>query len=158
MEKRRFKYIRAAAIDILITDIKMPFMGGIELIKKVREANKGIKIILLSAYGEFEYAREALRFDVVHYILKPVPVNEFLEVMEKVTSLCEEERMNEEKEGKLLAGYEKALTYEKEKVLLDLIQGVTFDEKLKRRMQFSGLNFGSTSICLLMIDFSSKFF
>ncbi len=57
-------------IDILISDIRMPGMDGLELIKKVKEINSTISIIILSAFGEFSYAQSALALDVKQYVLK----------------------------------------------------------------------------------------
>ena len=58
--------------DILITDIKMPFMDGLELSRRVAEEYPDIKIIMLTAYEIFEYAREGIRMGVADYIVKPV--------------------------------------------------------------------------------------
>ncbi|MBO7742866.1 response regulator [Paenibacillus sp. MWE-103] len=57
---------------VIITDISMPVMGGLELIRAVRERGWRAEIVILSGYGEFEYAREALKFGVADYILKPM--------------------------------------------------------------------------------------
>lgn len=56
--------------DIILTDIKMPIMGGLELIKQIREKNKEVKIIILTCYEEFEYLHEAMKMGVTDYILK----------------------------------------------------------------------------------------
>lgn len=58
--------------DILITDIRMPGMNGLELIQKIRERGLDIETIVLSGYAEFEYARTAMRWGVKDYLLKPV--------------------------------------------------------------------------------------
>jgi two-component system response regulator YesN len=58
--------------DLLITDIFMPVMDGLELIAKIRQSNEAMEIVILSGYGEFTYAQEALRLRVTDYILKPM--------------------------------------------------------------------------------------
>ena len=58
--------------DILLTDIQMPVMGGLELIDRVSQKSPDIRIIIFSNYAEFEYAKAALHFGVENYILKPV--------------------------------------------------------------------------------------
>lgn len=58
--------------DILITDIRMPGLGGLELVEKIREKGLDVEIIILSGYAEFEYARSAMRQGVKDYLLKPV--------------------------------------------------------------------------------------
>lgn len=68
--------------DLIITDIKMPEMNGIEFIEKVRMSkNKDIKIIVLSGYYEFEYAKQAIKYNVVDYILKPIQKEELVRVL-----------------------------------------------------------------------------
>ncbi|MEK4346561.1 response regulator transcription factor [Paenibacillus sp. FSL P4-0184] len=57
--------------ELIITDINMPGMNGIEFIKQVREINKETRIILLSGFGEFQYAKQALKYGASAYILKP---------------------------------------------------------------------------------------
>jgi two-component system response regulator YesN len=64
------EYANSNPIDILITDIRMPGMDGLELIKKIKEINSNIAVIILSAYREFSYAQSALALDVKQYVLK----------------------------------------------------------------------------------------
>lgn len=77
-------------IDILLTDIKMPFLGGIDLIKEVHKGGWDPICIIYSAYGEFEYAQNAIALGVVQYLLKPIKRGEFQELFDKVLSMCEE--------------------------------------------------------------------
>ena len=64
--------IRKTRPDVLITDIKMPFMDGLSLSRIVREEFPKTKILIISGYDDFEYAREAISIGVDQYILKPV--------------------------------------------------------------------------------------
>lgn len=58
--------------DILLTDIKMPILGGLELVQKIRSTNPDMRILIISGYSEFEYARRAIELGVDEYLLKPV--------------------------------------------------------------------------------------
>ncbi|TBL80748.1 response regulator [Paenibacillus thalictri] len=69
--------------DIVITDIKMPRMGGLELIKLTKEMLPDIQFIVLSGYGEFELATEAMRYGVKHYLLKPCNEEEIEQALQK---------------------------------------------------------------------------
>lgn len=71
------KYLLSHPVDILITDIKMPVMDGIRLVKKIAEMDLPLRVIFISAYSDFEYARHALRYYFVDdYIIKPIqPMN-----------------------------------------------------------------------------------
>lgn len=85
--------VETQKIDILFTDIEMPVMNGLELAKKVCNTYPGIKIIIFSAYGEFGYVKQALQANAVSYLLKPIEVEEFKQLMTAVIgSVCEVEK------------------------------------------------------------------
>ena len=117
------EYISNNRVDILFTDIKMPFMDGLELARRAKLINPSLKIIIFSAYDEFEFAREAITLDVFYYILKPINVNEFLKTMSQVIEACKEEEKRKEKEVMLLNAYQKEKIREKEMILLDILRG-----------------------------------
>lgn len=76
--------LSASPADILITDIEMPGMNGLELIRTVRELYPQMKIVILSGYSNFEYARTALRYGVNDYLLKPVAQETLTELLTKL--------------------------------------------------------------------------
>ncbi|BCJ93869.1 hypothetical protein acsn021_14380 [Anaerocolumna cellulosilytica] len=78
------EFIKANDIDIIISDIRMNHVSGIELAKYIFEHKPYIKVILLSGYREFEYARSALQYGVKNYILKPTNFSEFREILFKL--------------------------------------------------------------------------
>lgn len=88
--------IMKAKPDILITDIKMPFMDGLELSSLIKKELPDIKIIILSGYDEFEYAKAAIRIGVTEYLLKPISAAKLLETLGEVAQIIRQER--EEKE------------------------------------------------------------
>lgn len=75
--------IMDTAPDIVMTDIRMPGMDGLELIEKIRRLDPRIQFIILSGYQEFEYARRALRFGVQEYLLKPISEEQIVAAVEK---------------------------------------------------------------------------
>jgi two-component system response regulator YesN len=79
--------------DIIVTDIQMPGMNGLEMAKQIREALPQVHIVILTGYDDFDYAREAIRFHAAEYLLKPVEEAEMLAVMTRVTGKCQEERL-----------------------------------------------------------------
>ena len=74
--------------DLLITDIRMPYMDGLELSKKARELNPNIVILIISAYDDFQYARTAMHLQAFDYILKPIDVDQFCRVLENAVLHC----------------------------------------------------------------------
>ncbi|MFC5470834.1 response regulator [Cohnella suwonensis] len=79
--------------DVVVTDIRMPGMNGLDLIGHVQGASRKLpEFVILSAYGEFAYAKRALRFGVTHYLLKPVVGEEAAEMLLKVRHRLEERK------------------------------------------------------------------
>lgn len=87
-----YPLIQDSKPDILITDIRMPFMDGLELSRRVKKEMPDIKIIVLSGYDEFEYAREGIRIGITEYLLKPIDGNKLLEAVKRVAQLILSER------------------------------------------------------------------
>ena len=82
--------------DLLITDIKMPFMDGLTLSKVVRKELPDIKIVILSGYDDFNYAKEAISIGVEDYLLKPITKNAFLERLCEIRKRYEHEKSQRE--------------------------------------------------------------
>lgn len=83
--------------DIVITDIQMPFMDGLELSTILRSTMPWIQIIILSGYDEFEYAKSALKIGVTDYLLKPIKYEELEKVLEKAIKLIDDEKAQSRK-------------------------------------------------------------
>ncbi|WP_336786116.1 response regulator [Paenibacillus sp. MMO-177] len=99
--------------DILITDIKMPFMDGLELTAIVRKQLPHIKVIIMSGHDEFRYAQNAIRLGVEDYCLKPVSAAELIELLRKVSAKIDEEQKKIKGQG-----------VTKERLLADLCGGL----------------------------------
>lgn len=84
--------IKTMHIDILITDIKMPQMDGIELIERAKQINRDIQVIVFSAFGNFEFAKKVLQFGAINYLLKPINADEFNKTFEAVIKNYEEKQ------------------------------------------------------------------
>ena len=112
--------IRSIVPDIVITDIKMPEMDGLEMLKAVQKENLSIQAIVLSAYSEFEYARGAMKLGVTEYLLKPIGLSELLQALENVEEKIRRERQQKpDKIGTL------------EQVLRDFLEGtMRLDEEV----------------------------
>ena len=111
--------IRDTKPDILITDIRMPFMDGLELCRIVRRQMPWIGIVILSGYDEFEYARQGIQLGVKEYLLKPITANELRQVLDRVSAQLKAE-MEDRGRGSYRAGGDKANLFVKEKLLAAL--------------------------------------
>lgn len=76
-----FEALMQSGVDILITDIRMPEMNGLELIKRLKPLFPDMKFIVLSGYNEFDYVREGIRLGIENYLLKPINFNELTETV-----------------------------------------------------------------------------
>lgn len=90
---------RSKHIDLLITDIRMPGLDGIELLKAMRKDGQDTCSILLTGYAEFEYARSALMLGAINYILKPVEPEELIQAIEQALKKVKTNKL--ETKGKL---------------------------------------------------------
>ncbi|MFD0672422.1 response regulator [Cohnella sp. GCM10027633] len=111
--------IESLAPDILITDIKMPFLNGLELSAIVRKRMPDTKIIILSGHDEFEYARAALRLGIEEYCLKPVSSADLIALLKSVSAKIDKERSEKERQGD---GAD--LEQSREKLLADICTGM----------------------------------
>jgi Response regulator containing CheY-like receiver domain and AraC-type DNA-binding domain len=87
--------IKEAPPDIIFTDVKMPVMSGIQLIEEVHNHYPQTLAVIISGYEEFEYARQAIRFGVVDYLLKPVNEEKLYEVARRLYSAMQDRKRNE---------------------------------------------------------------
>lgn len=106
--------------DILITDVKMPFMDGIELARRIRKTMPWIKIIILSGHDEFEYAKQAITIGVEDYLLKPITSGQLIEALSEIGIKIEAEKEKLKNFEKIVEGTRKIKV---EKLISDLMYG-----------------------------------
>lgn len=129
--------IRQEMPDVLLTDIYMPLMDGLELAKNIRINNHSMKIVILTGYDKFEYAKQALELGVSYYILKPTTPAEFEEVLLKIKEELDQEITTKRNVEQYKKQYEESLVVLRERALLNLITNshkniYGFSDKLKR--------------------------
>lgn len=109
--------------DILITDIRMPFMDGLELCKLVKKELPNIKILILSGYDEFDYAKEAIRLGVTEYLLKPISSGKLLEALNGVSESIRREKEDKDLVRKHMEEMRENTEHEKQKFFEQMIAG-----------------------------------
>jgi len=132
--------LRAIKPDLLITDIKMPFMDGLQLSKIVRERMPWVKIIILSGHDEFEYAQEAIKLGVNEYLLKPITVNEMHKVLQKIAAQLDQEKREQENLKKLQEQLEENQAMLRERLLLKVVTGTIASTEAIEKGQPLGLD------------------
>lgn len=98
--KQALAFLRSEKVDLLLTDIKMPHMDGLELSEKARSLNENLKIVIFSGYSDFEFAQKALRYGVTDYILKPVEPESFKSTIRKTLNEIEQHKNQEIRDRK----------------------------------------------------------
>lgn len=96
--KQAMQILRTENIDMILTDIKMPVMDGLELARRAKELFPEIRIVIFSGYNDFTFAQEAIRYGVTDYILNPVDPDNFHEIIEKAEKNIRERQAEENRE------------------------------------------------------------
>ena len=87
--RQALAFLKKHPVDLIIADIQMPVMDGLELLETIqKECLSDAHFVILSGYSDFEYARQALRFDCMDYLLKPVMTDQLTELLCKVRASC----------------------------------------------------------------------
>lgn len=110
-------------IDVVLTDIKMPYMDGLTLSHRLKELYPSIKIIIFSGFDEFEYAKEAIRLEAEEYMLKPVDAGELSRVFQKVHDALDQEFDEKQSIHRLKNYYLESLPILQESFYTSLIEG-----------------------------------
>ncbi len=110
---------------ILITDIRMPFIDGLELMRQVRRDAPGVRFIVVSGFDEFDYAREAIKLGVSAYLTKPIKPTELFDVLDKVVKDLEGEELSQSEAEQLQKLYQKSVPLLIEQYINELLSGST---------------------------------
>lgn len=109
--------------DVIMTDIKMPFMDGLELGKKLSELMPSTKIIVFSGCDDFEYAHKAIKINVIEYVLKPINSVELIEVLKRLKEQLDREYDEKRNLQTLYKHYVESLPVIREQFLVGAIEG-----------------------------------
>ena len=118
-------------VDVVMTDIKMPYMDGLTLCRKLKEQYQKIKVIIFSGFDEFEYAKEAIKIEAEEYILKPINANELREVFERMKVNLDKEMDEKRNIDKLREYYLESLPVLQENFFTSLIDGRIPEESIE---------------------------
>ncbi|GGG53997.1 response regulator transcription factor [Paenibacillus radicis (ex Gao et al. 2016)] len=152
------RIMEAYPIDIVISDVLMPEMTGIELIEIIRKRDKKTKCIILSGYSDFEYTKEALRHQAVDYLLKPPMDDELLAAVKAAVEQLEEEWGSISSYERIESTLRENLPLLRGQLLLNALRG----ERLQsndwiRKLESCGLPFRFGESALLLVRMEEEF-
>lgn len=137
-----FNFIKNEDVDLIITDIMMPKMTGLELISNLKKINHNAKFIVLSAFQEFQYAKEAISMGAENYLTKPIDEDELIQTIEEVKKKIEKVKL-EKVDTKIL----------KNDLILKLICNKNNDGVLDR-LRLEGVNLNYKNLCVVILEFA----
>ena len=148
------EYAESSQVDILLTDIKLIGISGLQLARKLLERKPGIKVVILSGYHEFDYAKEAVELQAFSFLTKPVDMEELESAFKKVVERCSFE--NNEKLGieRLYNMMEQNMPVLKSKFFDDLIQSKLNNQEIKRNLEYFGLDIVANCYNILVCEVS----
>ncbi len=124
--------IEKNGVDLLITDIKMPRMHGLELAERAKEFNPQLKILIISGYDDFEYARTAIELKAYAYLLKPIPFNKLNQELGHISVQIQQERLKQQALSTLQDQVEESKPVLAEKLFKNMLDGFLTDEEMIR--------------------------
>lgn len=137
--KEAKSFLEQNGVDLVLTDIYMPFCDGIELARFVYENYKDTKVVIISGYDEFEYAKKAVKYQVVEYILKPITARELKETLLKIKEKLDEEGMKTQSIKKIRGDYVRNLPVLKGRFLNGLLEGRISGDVIDEKMVSYGI-------------------
>ncbi|MBB6731191.1 response regulator [Cohnella zeiphila] len=124
-----YDFIAADPPDIVVSDIKMPGMDGLELVEKTFRSHPDIRFVILSGFGEFEYASRAMQYGVKHYLLKPTNEGKIADSLREIVQELDLEERKERFVRQMRLGLEKVMPHVKEQVLKEFVTNKTYGSR-----------------------------
>lgn len=142
--------------DVVITDIKMPYMDGLELSRRLNRDYQNIHIIIFTGFDEFEYAKEAVHLEVEEYILKPVNSVELINIFTKLKIKLDQEISERRSMEKLEHYYTESLPLLQANFCSTLIEGRIHEDELQKYLSDYQISLPGPLYCCLVIHMSSS--
>ncbi len=142
--------------EIIILDVKMPRMDGLEALEQIRTASPGSKTIILSGYSSFEYAQRALKLGACDYLLKPVALEDLLAVLRRVQRRILQEKKQQESSRQIEERLAYSMSAFIEQFYLQLLNNELPEEELSEKMRVLELENQQASVLLVGLDHSYR--
>ncbi|WP_438447256.1 response regulator [Gorillibacterium sp. sgz5001074] len=138
--------------DIVLTDIRMPRMDGLEMTRAVLATNPECRIVILSAYTDFSYAQQAIRLGAFDFVKKPFSVEEIVQAVLKAKAACEEAQQESEKVREMERKIRQSLPVLRQEYLTLLLHHRTDGGVARRRWEFLEIGLEPSGLCVLLVE------
>ena len=143
--KQALEMVENVSPDIIIADVAMPVMNGIQMAHKLKESHPEIKIIFMSGYNEFDFVKSAIDLDIYGYVLKPVMPDELLKALNKILKIYRVEHSRQKEIDSMMRQIGESLPMVQEQFFRELIFGNYSDlEDIRKRIDFLRLDLFNT--------------
>ncbi len=130
------KVIAAESVDIVISDIRMDYLDGLSLAKKIREKYPHIQVIIISGYSDFEYAQKGIRYGVTDYLLKPIKEELLIQSVKKCIEIIKRNEKRNLKDVHLEANFKKSIAFLRKEFLKSVLSGNMYtNEAIEHEIQ-----------------------
>lgn len=143
------EYLKENEVDVVLTDIKMTKISGLELAKYIYNSKPDTKVILLSGYKEFEYAKKAMEYNVKYYLLKPTDYSEVKSVFANIKEILDDDKRLQRD----LKHYEEVQSALKDEFFSELALGALTETEVSRKLTLLNLGYSFTDAPCTIIDF-----
>lgn len=138
--------------DVVLSDICMPFMDGLELTRQITYQYPSTKVIILTGYDDFEYAQQAIKYKAYDFLLKPITSSELRKVLEKVKAEMDEETRKKEDLNRLKLQLNQSLPLLKERFLERLVTSYVKNEEIAEKLAYFNIRLIGSNYIALAID------
>lgn len=135
-------YVKEHPVDLLITDVCMPDLNGLDLIQEVKHYAPQTHVVIISAYSRFEYVKQALKYGVENYLLKPIDIDELKETLKNLFDFTYNKIE------------EKAIDIFRENILIKWISQSKKSPDFRMQAELAGLNLNCQLYCALVFNLS----
>jgi len=139
--------------DLILTDIQIPYINGIELSKKIREIYPLVNIIIITGYSEFDYAKEAANLGVIGFVSKPITQESIRELLKKAEESLDKEFISDSNLSQLTAFYNENLPIIKENELLNLSKMPEVTPESRQRLRAANIELDYPYFAMCVFDF-----
>lgn len=135
--------------EVLITDVKMPLMSGIELLKEVRRLKIDTKVVFISGYDDFLYVKEGMRFGAINYLMKPISAEELVSTVKELATIQTNQiyhYIRQKKDAAVL----------KNNILIQLVTNQFMPNDLEDKLDILQINLGEGLLCAAVIELDNR--